>query len=97
MRMQNPYTRGYIEYPLYFEPEKLNYRIEHETPFTERRSEWLVSMIKNGDDIYIPTGENRCRDIYVVTRFYKDGSVQFPKGIYKIPMSYFMTPQEYEY
>lgn len=92
MKMQNPFTRGYIEYPLSFEPEKLHYTMQHETPFSSFHSEWLVAVIENGDDIYIPTGENRCRDIYVVTSFYKQKLVQFPKGIYKVPMSYFMAP-----
>lgn len=94
MRLQNPYTRGYIEYPLYFEPEKLNYQIYHETPFTERYSEWAVSIIETGDMIYIPTGQNRCRNIYVVTKFYLQGVVKFPQGIYTVPMSYFTTPKE---
>ena len=89
MKLQNPYTRGYIEYPLYFEPEKLNYFIQHETPFTDRRSEWAVSMIATGDMIYIPCGQNRSRNIYVVTRFFLNKTVQFPRGIYTIPMSYF--------
>ena len=92
MRLQNPYTRGYIEYPLYFEPEKLNYYIRHETPFSERYSEWAVSIIENGDMIYIPYGQNRCRNIYIVTRFYLDGTAKFPMGIYTIPISYFTTP-----
>ena len=91
MRLKNPYTKGYIEYPLCFEPEKLNYQIRHETPFTERYSEWAVSVISTGDMIYIPCGQNRCRDIYVVTKFYLDKTVTFPRGIYTIPMSYFST------
>lgn len=91
MRMQNPYTRGYVEYPISFCPEKLSYQIRHETPFTERYSEWAVSVIDSGDVIYIPCGSNRCRDIYVVTRFYLNKELQFPNGIYKIPMSHFTT------
>ena len=91
MKLKNPYTGGYIEYPLYFEPEKLNYQIRHDTPFTERYSEWAVSIIATGDMIYIPCGENRCRNIYIVTKFYLDKVVSFPRGIYTIPMSYFTT------
>ena len=93
MQLQNPYTRGYIEYPLYFEPEKLNYQIRHETPFSERYSEWAVSIIETGDVIYIPCGQNRCRDIYIVTHFYTRKQVTYPHGIYTIPISYFTTPK----
>lgn len=95
MKLQNPYTRGYIEYPLYFEPEKLNYQIHHETPFTERYSEWAVSEIETGDVIYIPCGQNRCRNIYIVTKFFLNKTVSFPNGIYTIPLSYFITPNNY--
>lgn len=91
MKLQNPYTRGYIDYPLSFEPEKLNYQIQHETPFTNRFSEWAVSIIATGDMIYIPCGQNRCRKIYVVTRFYLDKTVTYPHGIYTIPIAYFCT------
>lgn len=97
MRLQNPYTRGYIEYPLSFEPEKLNYFIRHETPFSEFYSEWAVSVIETGDVIYIPCGENRCRNIYVVTRFFLDGTAKFPTGIYTIPKSYFTMDRSLNY
>ena len=89
MRLQNPYTKKYIEYPLEFEPEKLNYQIRHETPFTECFSEWAVSIIATGDMIYIPCGQNRSRHIYVVTRLYRRKQVTFPYGIYTIPLDYF--------
>ena len=89
MQVQNPYTRGYLEYPLYFEPEKMHYYIRHETPFTERYSEWAVYIIETGDMIYLPYGQNRCRNIYIVTRFYINKEVAFPHGIYTIPISYF--------
>lgn len=95
MKLQNPYTRGYIEYPLYFEPEKLSYFIRHETPFSNFYSEWAVSVIETGDMIYIPCGGNHCRNIYVVTKFFLDGTVQFPKGIYTIPLSYFTNQNNY--
>ena len=91
MKLYNPYTRGYIEYPLSFEPEKLNYLIQHETPFSNFYSEWAVSIIENGDVIYIPCGQNRCRNIYVVTRFYLNGTVKFPRGIYTVPLAHFTT------
>ena len=93
MQLQNPYTRGYIEYPLYFEPERMNYHIRHETPFTERYSEWAVSIIETGDMIYLPYGNNRCKNIYIVTQAYLAKRVQFPYGIYIIPLNYFTTPQ----
>lgn len=89
MRLKNPYTRGYIEYPLFFEPEKLTYQIRHETPFSAWHSEWAVSHIDTGDMIYIPCGSNKCRDIYIVTKFYLDGTVEYPLGIYTIPIQYF--------
>ena len=91
MKMQNIYTRGYIEYPLYFELEKLHYDIRHETPFSERYSSWAVSILETGDYIYVPYAENRARDIYIVTSFFINKEVAFPHGIYKIPMSYFTT------
>ena len=93
MRLQNPYTRGYIEYPLSFDPEKLHIIIQHETPFSDRFSEWAVSYMHTGDVIYIPCGQNRCRNIYVVTKFYMDKTVTFPRGIYTIPMSYFTNKE----
>ena len=95
MKMQNPYTRGYIDYPLYFNPEKFSYFIQHETPFSNFYSEWAVSVIETGDTIYIPYGENRSRNIYVVTKFYLDGTVKYPHGIYTIPKSYFINPRNY--
>ena len=91
MRLYNPYTKGYIEYPISFAPEEYNYFICHETPFSNFNSEWAVSIMENGDKIYIPCGENRSRNIYVVTKFYLDGVVKYPKGIYTIPKSYFVT------
>ena len=89
MRLQNPYTKGYIEYPLNFEPEKLHYEIHHETPFSDFFSDWAVSIIATGDMIYIPCHQNRSRNIYIVTRFYLDKTVTFPRGIYTIPINHF--------
>jgi hypothetical protein len=93
MQLQNPYTRGYIDYPLYFEPERMHYYIQHETPFTDRYSEWAVYIIETGDMVYLPYGQNRCRNIYVVTRFYLNKELAFPHGIYTIPLDYFTKPQ----
>ena len=94
MKLYNPYTKRYIEYPLSFTPEKYNYFIRHETPFSNFYSEWAVSIIETGDMIYMPYGENRNRNIYIVTRFYLDGVVTYPRGIYTIPKSYFITGGE---
>lgn len=84
MRLYNPYTRIYIEYPVDFDIHILSYHIKHETPFTDKYSEWAVSILENGDTIYMPYGNNRCTDIYIVTRYHK-----LPHGIYTIPFSYF--------
>ena len=92
MILQNPFTRGYVDYPLYFNPETLNYHIRHETPFTERWSEWAVSIVGTGDTIYLPYGQNRCKNIYIVTSDFMSKKVKFPEGIYIIPMSFFTTP-----
>lgn len=89
MKLYNPYTRGYIDYPLVFEPHKYAYEIRHETPFSDRFSEWYVAVNDDGDYIYIPSGSNRCRYIYIVTRFYINKTVTRPYGIYTIPFSYF--------
>ena len=91
MKLQNPFTRRYVEYPLLFDPSIRSYQVSHETPFTDRHSEWAVSVIATGDKIYIPCGRNRCRNIYVVTKFYLDGTLKFPQGIYTLPTSYFTT------
>lgn len=95
MRLHNPYTKGYIEYPINFDLEKLTYHIEHETFFCPYFTSWAVTILDTGDVIYIPCRENRSHDIYVVTRFYLDKTVSFPKGVYTIPLSYFTTkPKE---
>lgn len=92
MKLQNPYTKGYIEYPLYFEPNRLSFQVRHETPFTERFSEWQVALIETGDMIYIPCGQNRCRNIYIVTKYYRAKMMTFPHGIYTLPLYYFTQP-----
>ena len=89
MKLHNPYTKGYIEYPLDFDLYKQTYHIEHETFFCRYFTSWAVTILDSGDVIYIPCGANRSRDIYVVTRFYLDKTVKFPKGVYTIPLAQF--------
>ena len=91
MQLQNPYTKGTIEYPLNLNLEKLTYHIEHETFFCPYFTSWAVTVLDTGDVVYIPCGENRSRNIYVVTRFYIEKVVQFPKGVYTVPLNYFTT------
>lgn len=93
MRLFNPYTKGYIEYPINFDLEKLTYHIEHETFFCRYFTSWAVTVLETGDVVYIPCGENRSRDIYVVTHFYLEKVVSYPKGVYTIPLSYFTRPK----
>ena len=90
MFMQNPYTKGYVDYPINFDLENHSYHIEHETFFCPYFAAWAVTTLDTGDVIYIPCGQNRSRNIYVVTQFYLNKVVQFPKGIYIIPITDFM-------
>lgn len=85
----NPYTKGCIEYPLDLNLDELTYHIEHETFFCPYFTSWAVTVLESGDVIYIPCGQNRSRNIYVVTRFYLDKSVTFPRGVYTIPLNHF--------
>ena len=87
MLLRNPYTKKYIDYPLDLSDNNIvvSYRIEHETVF----SQWLVAELKNGDVIYIPSGDKNERNIYVITSFYRTKEVQFPYGIYIINSSDF--------
>ena len=87
MRLYNPYTRVHIEYPLNFDLRTLDYYIKHETPFTDRYSEWAVSILESGDMIYLPYGNNRCHDIYIVTKQYLNKLLCFPYGIYTISIN----------
>lgn len=89
MKLFNPYTGGCIEYPLDLDLEKHTYHIEHETFFCQYHTAWAVTTLDTGDVVYIPCGQNRSRNIYVVTRFYLDKTVKFPKGVYTLPLSYF--------
>ena len=92
MLVQNPFTKHTFEYPIeLLNLNRYEYHIAHETPFTDRRSEWSVTILGNADTIYIPAGSNRCRDIYIVTWEYTSGQAQFPYGIYKIPMASFIS------
>ena len=93
MKLHNPYTKGTIEYPLDFDLNRLTYHIEHETFFCPYHTSWAVTVLHTGDVLYIPCGENRSRNIYVVTRFYLEKVVTFPKGVYTIPVKYFTTPK----
>lgn len=95
MKLYNPFTHQCIEYPLDFDLHVLNYHIQHETPFSTRFSEWAVSVLENGDYIYIPYGDNRCPDIYIVTALFIKKVIPKPHGIYTIPMSYFMEQEDY--
>lgn len=94
MKLFNPYTKGYIEYPINFDLEQQTYHIEHETFFCPYFTSWAVTVLDTGDVIYIPCGENRSRNIYVVTRFYLDKTVKFPKGVYTVPINHFTTKIE---
>ena len=97
MVLQNPYTKCYVEYPIEFSPEELNIVIQHETPFTNLYSEWAVSYMESGDVIYIPTGSNRSKKIYIVTSAFRYGLVQYPYGIYTIPFSHFTYKRSVSY
>lgn len=96
MKLFNPYTKGCIEYPLDFDFHQQTYHIEHETFFCPYFTSWAVTILESGDVIYVPFGQNRSRNIYVVTRFYLNKTVKFPKGVYTIPLSYFTTQQTKE-
>lgn len=86
MLLRNPYTRRYFDYPLDLSYNNivLDYRIEHDTFFCPYFSQWLVAELESGDVVYIPTGENRNRNVYVVTSFYRTKQVQHPYGVYTI-------------
>lgn len=91
MLLRNPYTKKYIDYPLDLSDNNIvvSYRIEHETLFCPYFCQWLVAELKNGDVIYIPSGNRNERDIYVITSLYRTKEVQFPYGIYTINPSDF--------
>ena len=88
MRLTNPYTGEQVEYPLDLDLHVLNYHIRHETPFEDRYREWAVSVLDNGDTVYIPYGSNRCTNIYIVSRLYINKLVQLPDGIYTLSVNY---------
>lgn len=96
MKIYNPYTKVYLEYPLDFDMHKLTYHIHHETLFSDRWSEWAVAILESGDELYIPYGSNMCPDIYIITRKFINKEVSKPYGIYTIPMKYF-TRGEYHH
>ena len=81
----NPFTRGYIEYPISaLDFVSLDYYICHETPFSDRHSEWLVAVLDNGDTIYIPYNNNRNKYIHILLKDF----VAIPHKIYTIPVNY---------
>lgn len=88
VKTTNPFTRECLEYPLFLlDCTDLEYYICHETPFSDRYSEWLVATLKNGDTIYIPYNNNRNGYVHIVTRDF----VALPHDIYTIPFSYFLS------
>ena len=94
MLVQNPFTKHTREYPVeLLSLNKYEFHITHETPFSDRRSEWAVTILDTADMRYIPSGSNRCRNMYIVTWERTSGQVSFPHGIYTVPMSYFFTQE----
>lgn len=93
MKLYNPYTKVYIDYPLDFDAHELNYHIRHETIFNDWCTEWAVSELSSGDILYFPYGRNMCPDIYVITKKFINKEVKKPYGIYTIPMSYFYNKE----
>lgn len=91
--MKNPFTKESIDYPLFLlDFSKYEFHIRHETPFTDRCSEWAVTILENGDTVYIPAGANRCRNIYIILDGYQ---FQFPSGVYAIPKDCFIMEDFY--
>lgn len=89
MTLYNPYTRRYIEYPIDLNLNRYTFHIEHETCFCSYFVPWAVTVLMTGDMVYIPCGDNRSHNIYIVTKFYRTKQVAHPHGIYTIPMSHF--------
>lgn len=90
MTLYNPYTHGYIEYPLDLEDDNIIRQcfIEHETFFCPWHTQWSVLYLYNGDVIYIPYGNRNHRKAYIVTAYYLNRQIEFPYGVYTID---FMT------
>lgn len=96
MLMHNPYTNGYVDYPLDLSRRNvvLDYYITHETFFCPTYSTWSVIHLYSGDIVYLPYGDRNRRDIYVVTYYYRTKQVSFPYGVYTIKYSAFMQESE---
>ena len=65
------------------------YNIKNTTPFSEYYLEWAVFINKYGDMIYVPSGNNRSRYVYIVDIDCVRNIIKYPYGIYIIPMSQF--------
>ena len=89
MLVNKLYNKGYIEYPIDFNLQRRTFHVEHETCFCPYHTSWEVTLLETGDMVYIPSGQNRSRDIYIVSWFHTNGTLKFPHGIFTIPMSTF--------
>lgn len=89
IKLYNPYTKKYVDHNLDLNSSVYHYRIQHETPFSDRCVEWDVDVLESGDMMYVPCGNNMCPNIYIVTKLYLDRSVKLPHGIYTIPVEQF--------
>jgi hypothetical protein len=96
MLMRNPFTNGYINYPLDLSHDNIviDYYITHDTFFCPAHTTWSVIKLLNGDTIYLPYGEKNRYDVYIVTSYYLDKIVEFPHGIYTIKYSTFIRENE---
>lgn len=90
MMLFNYYTREIVDYPVNIDTRQLEYQIKHETPFSDRFSEWSVSVLDNGDELYIPSGNNRCTDVYVVTELFLKHIISPPHGVYTMSLMQFV-------
>lgn len=92
MKLYNPYTHHYINYPLDLSSDNivLEYHITHETFFCSWHTSWCVAHLESGDVLYIPYGDRNRRNIYVVTPFYLDKTVSFPHGVYTLSYNEFI-------
>lgn len=84
MIMRNHYTKQYIDLPIYVDYANLQFDICHETPFYAGFSEWNVAILPDGNRIYMPIGNNKQLNIYVVLKLYLDREIKYPHGIYEI-------------
>ena len=91
MKLYNPYTKKHVEYPLSLDVCVHNYRIQHETPFSDRCVEWDVNVLEDGDMLYMPCDNNMSPYIWIVTKPYLDNEVKLPHGIYTIPVERFTS------